>query len=232
MKDNKYYKWYNNIILNAKNRINDGYVEIHHIIPKCMGGLDTENNLVNLTAREHYICHWLLTKIVESKKHQFQMLNAFSMMFRDNKNHKRIYSRNFESLKLICSKRSKLYHSIKTDDDRINTSNKIKEKWNSKSISEKESITKRKVNTRKEKLLYLKEHDILEYNRIISHAKDANRNNWKIIFPDLRELETKDLQGFARDNNLSYTCLTYMASGKTKQEAHKGFQCYKLFKQI
>ena len=39
------------------------YTEIHHIIPKCMGGTDDKSNLVKLTAREHYIAHKLLTKI-------------------------------------------------------------------------------------------------------------------------------------------------------------------------
>jgi len=41
-----------------------GYVEKHHIIPQCLGGSNRKNNLVNLTAREHFICHWLLTKCV------------------------------------------------------------------------------------------------------------------------------------------------------------------------
>ena len=44
-------------------RLNDGvYVECHHIVPRCMGGLDVSSNLVYLTAREHFICHWLLFK--------------------------------------------------------------------------------------------------------------------------------------------------------------------------
>jgi hypothetical protein len=39
------------------------YYEKHHILPKCLGGLDDEDNLILLTAREHYICHKLLTYI-------------------------------------------------------------------------------------------------------------------------------------------------------------------------
>jgi 5-methylcytosine-specific restriction endonuclease McrA len=39
------------------------YIEKHHIIPKCLGGNDSEENLTRLTAREHYIAHWLLHKI-------------------------------------------------------------------------------------------------------------------------------------------------------------------------
>ena len=56
--DNKYSRWYYAIIATAQARISDGYTENHHIIPKCLGGSNLEENLVNLTAREHFVCHW------------------------------------------------------------------------------------------------------------------------------------------------------------------------------
>lgn len=64
-KINKYYNWYHSIIANAKTRVLEGYTEEHHIIPKSLGGSNSPDNLVKLTAREHFICHWLLTKCVE-----------------------------------------------------------------------------------------------------------------------------------------------------------------------
>jgi hypothetical protein len=39
-----------------------GYHERHHILPKCMGGKDTYDNLMYLTARCHLLAHWLLMK--------------------------------------------------------------------------------------------------------------------------------------------------------------------------
>lgn len=60
--DNKYKKWYNNIVDHAKNRNLEGYTENHHIVPKSLGGTDDATNLIRLTAREHFICHLLLTK--------------------------------------------------------------------------------------------------------------------------------------------------------------------------
>lgn len=39
------------------------YTEVHHVIPRSLNGADTPNNLVRLTYREHFIAHWLLTKI-------------------------------------------------------------------------------------------------------------------------------------------------------------------------
>lgn len=38
-------------------------MERHHIIPRCMGGTDHDDNLVYLTPREHFIIHQLLVKI-------------------------------------------------------------------------------------------------------------------------------------------------------------------------
>jgi hypothetical protein len=40
-----------------------GYMERHHVIPRCMGGSDEETNLVLLTPEEHLIAHLLLVKI-------------------------------------------------------------------------------------------------------------------------------------------------------------------------
>ena len=54
---------YNNLIQRAVNRSLDGYKERHHIIPRCLGGNDTKENLVDLTPEEHYIAHLLLIKI-------------------------------------------------------------------------------------------------------------------------------------------------------------------------
>lgn len=65
---NKYTKWYNQIIAQAQCRIlpKNIYVEIHHIVPRSLGGADTKDNLVALTAREHFVCHLLLTKMIDS----------------------------------------------------------------------------------------------------------------------------------------------------------------------
>lgn len=68
--DNKYTKIYM-LLIDSRKKFNrnkkDGEVyESHHIIPKCMGGSNHISNKVFLTPREHYICHLLLTKMVES----------------------------------------------------------------------------------------------------------------------------------------------------------------------
>lgn len=37
--------------------------EQHHIIPKCLDGVDHPSNLIWLTRREHMLAHWILYKI-------------------------------------------------------------------------------------------------------------------------------------------------------------------------
>lgn len=58
-----YEKHYNLLIDRARNRTLEGYSERHHIIPKCMGGDNSKENLVRLTAEEHYVAHQLLVKM-------------------------------------------------------------------------------------------------------------------------------------------------------------------------
>ena len=111
---NKYKNWYNSIIATATHRILTTYTEKHHIIPRSLGGDDSSTNLVDLTAREHFICHWLLTKI-HTDSAKYLMLNALQGMRRQNKNQQRyktkITARVYANLKeewvLLSSERIK-----------------------------------------------------------------------------------------------------------------------------
>ena len=99
--NSKYTNWYFSIIETAKLKNNNvGYLERHHIIPKSFGGNDTKDNLVKLTAREHFICHLLLTKITTgSNRHK--MLHAFMLMKgKTDKQHRYVNSRLFDSIKI------------------------------------------------------------------------------------------------------------------------------------
>jgi hypothetical protein len=100
--NNKYTNTYNSIVNRASQRILDGYTETHHIIPRSLGGPDTPDNLVVLTPREHFLCHWLLTKMVKGKRKQWSMINALGfMMWAENDNQERykVNARLYEQLK-------------------------------------------------------------------------------------------------------------------------------------
>ncbi|ACV50240.1 putative homing endonuclease [Delftia phage PhiW-14] len=45
----------------------EGYTEQHHCWPRSLGGADRSWNLVHLTAREHFLAHWLIWKALRTK---------------------------------------------------------------------------------------------------------------------------------------------------------------------
>lgn len=63
-----YQKHYNRLIEKAKNRTLPSPKEDHHIIPQCIGGLNTCNNIVSLTPEEHYVAHQLLVRVYPNNK--------------------------------------------------------------------------------------------------------------------------------------------------------------------
>jgi hypothetical protein len=122
---NKYTTYYFNIINKAQHRQLDSYSESHHIIPKSLGGSNTSENLVKLTPREHFICHLLLTKMVESTNKN-KMIYALWMMNKGNSKQQRI------------KVTSKTYSMMK-----IEYANAVRESKLGKKLSEE---TKRKIS--------------------------------------------------------------------------------------
>jgi hypothetical protein len=57
-----YQRIYNHLIDFRKQNKPSGYSEKHHIQMRSLGGSDSEDNLVRLTGREHYIAHLLLAR--------------------------------------------------------------------------------------------------------------------------------------------------------------------------
>jgi hypothetical protein len=99
---NKYTTWYTAITDRARTRKLEGYTERHHVIPKSLNGTDDNTNLVDLTAREHFICHWLLTKMYTGEA-KSKMIYALNGMKRNGKFTQRyetlVTSRVYENLK-------------------------------------------------------------------------------------------------------------------------------------
>ena len=103
-----YEKHYQNLIdtrkmLNRIKKVNDGF-ELHHILPKCLGGTNDSSNLILLTTREHFIAHWLLYKMHHGKD-KAKMAYAFFMMCNNNTQQKRnVTSRQFETARVSMVK--------------------------------------------------------------------------------------------------------------------------------
>lgn len=97
--ENKYKSIYDAITDNAKQRTtyDEGVVyEKHHIVPTSFGGSNSSNNIVRLTAREHFVCHWLLTKCTKGHRRR-QMLHALGKFVQNGQGQARILtSRQYE----------------------------------------------------------------------------------------------------------------------------------------
>lgn len=83
------------------------YYEEHHIVPISIGGSDEPYNKVLLTAREHYLAHYLLLKFTEGKSRE-SMSSAFFLMSHIKRYGKKISSRQYEILREDVSKRQSI----------------------------------------------------------------------------------------------------------------------------
>lgn len=75
--ENKYHRWYDSIVSKGDDAAE--YVERHHILPRSLKGSNERSNIIQLTARKHFLAHWLLTKFTTGKARQ-SMLHAFGAM--------------------------------------------------------------------------------------------------------------------------------------------------------
>lgn len=133
-----YKKIYDNIIESARNRKIDMYTENHHILPLCLGGNNSKTNLVELTAKEHFICHYLLTKIHKNDKiKHMKMCFALFKMKANNKYQKRynnsfLYAKNKEVLYgengIAKGKGSPLYGYKHSDKNKATMAEKAKKR--------------------------------------------------------------------------------------------------------
>lgn len=83
-----YKKIYENLCESRKHRgitSESGY-DIHHILPRSMGGSDEDTNLVKFTYKEHYIAHRLLYKFTKGSA-KASMAFALKFMSRKNSRH-------------------------------------------------------------------------------------------------------------------------------------------------
>lgn len=102
-----YQKHYDNLIIRARSRILDGYVERHHVRPVCLGGTDEIGNLVALTPEEHYTAHLLLAKIHHNDA---RLLYAANMMTVNNPAQHRTQNKMYGWLRKAVDEAQRLRH--------------------------------------------------------------------------------------------------------------------------
>lgn len=202
-----------------------GYFEFHHVIPKCCGGDNSEYNLIPLTAREHFLAHYLLLSIYENTEFEYPLLCAFNILVRTSKDilvKKRINSREVAKLlekKYQCQigrkfdenfcKKQRYIQSHRSDEWKANISKSKFGKMNGMSHSKWVNDGKTsKVVDESELQLYLDSG--WKLGRLCvwkSKTKKLKCSNGK-IYESAREAE--------RDTGTSASCICYYLKGKTK----------------
>lgn len=184
---NKYTKWYFSII--NKPRTSVKVVEKHHIIPKSLGGSNRKENIVSLTPKEHFVCHWLLSKMTFGENRK-KMCYAFWSMTRNNAKMNRSYSSleyTVARRAFVGSRKGKTYEQI--------------------------------FGEEKAKMLRIsrsKTHKGVPKPHARNNLPKENMSSkvWHVTFPNGEEQVIKNLAEFCRKYNLSAGNLTNY--GKTK----------------
>lgn len=197
-----YEKIYNQIVIKAQNRVLDKiiYTERHHIIPKCLGGVNSKENRIIVTAKEHYLLHYLLVKIYPDHVgliHAFWMMCNGSRKQRPNTN-----SRMYATARELFTKMRKGVSSVmkgkthtQETKDKISKSKQGHDFWTGKKHTEESKLkmaiaatgrklsdeTVKKFSEIKKGLKYSDEH-----KANISKAKIGDKNpmfgkTWKVV---------------------------------------------------
>jgi len=130
-----YQKIYNQIIERAQNRKLEGYKEKHHVIPRCLDGLDDKSNLVELTAREHFLCHRLLCEIYPNN-HKLLCalwLMAIGKQKWNNRDPYNVSSREYERIRILFIEKS---NNHKNQIAKANSKKVIQYDFNGRKINE------------------------------------------------------------------------------------------------
>lgn len=100
--DNKYTKWYQRLVTKAMTRLTvEGYFEKHHVVPRSLGGSNSHDNIIRVTAREHFVLHLLLTRMT-SGQDRSKMIHAAWNLCQKTKpgRNYQISSRTYHSLRV------------------------------------------------------------------------------------------------------------------------------------
>ena len=135
---------YNRLIERSKNRILTGYVERHHIVPKCLGGTDDKSNIAVLTAEEHYVAHQLLIKIHPGNRDLVYATQLMTVHHTDNRTTNKLFGWIRKEMAKVSSIQMINWHKENEHPRGMKDKKHTEEKKKQISISTKESMSELK----------------------------------------------------------------------------------------
>lgn len=186
-----YKKIYNQIIENRKqNPLDENeYGENHHIVPKSLGGTDEKENLIRLSAREHFICHALLAEMYEKETFEWYKMNhAFMMMKSESDNQSRYFN-------------SRLYELKRKDFSKTMSYNQTGER-NSQFGKTRTEETKQKIRkSLKFNGLTKKELRDLQRKTLIEMTEEYKKSYYNELFNKFKKSRYKSIREFVKNGN-------------------------------
>lgn len=121
-----YYKTYNQLIdkciqMESEGYPEDMYTEVHHILPRCMGGTNKKDNLVRMPVRYHVIAHMLLANAYRYSKLMFAVNAMFTGLGKEFKERYEVISK--FSTRLISKFREEYKISLRESGIKLNDGN-------------------------------------------------------------------------------------------------------------
>lgn len=229
-----YQRIHDQIIEESRKNPTSGYKEEHHIVPRCMGGGSDQGNLVFLTARCHFLIHWLLTKIHPNNP---RIALAFRFMFYGNRFHARsadpkwnrtaMTSRLYEHHKSSFAKAQSIRRSGTTSSDatkeKLSRSLKLWYQTHTRKHSEetKNKMRVAKIGMKHSAATIAKFMGRKPTPNTIASIIERHSKDWVVTTPDGIVHTINNLSQYCRDNGLNRSSVSAVLNGKLKH--HRGY---------
>lgn len=210
----------------------DIYTEVHHIIPRCLGGSDMKDNLIRLSTKAHYLAHRLLCKIYPD---DIKLKFALNMMSRSNtKQERNLTLQQYEIIKKENSIALSVLHStrIRSEEEKSKISKALTGKPKSEAHKQRCSewqkgkpkpwqLGRKHSEERKLKISESRKgikHSKPSYVRTEEHKKRITEMNKKRSEPSLntKGYEILTPTGFQKFDGVAYSGLVRTLEFKTK----------------
>jgi hypothetical protein len=223
-----YIHLYQKIVDRGKRRSKSDpiYLEKHHIVPKCLGGANSKENLTLLTGREHFIVHWMLCKIHKNEPDIIHKLAAaFNMMCKKNlklgTSKRRITSHQYQQARRCFAE----FHPMKSETVR----NKVREAHAKRSVIIQQLNEEclplcacgcgTKVKHKKSK--YIQSHFLANIAPKMAHTEQAEQKRSKSAKRFINTLSVEDRQKRLK-NSLHGTGVDHVKRGHKISLSKKG----------
>lgn len=216
---NKYHSLYFKIIKRAQARTvaANTKVEIHHIVPRSLGGTNDAANLVALTLKEHWICHKLLVRCLTDPVHVRKMYNALFMMA--VKDYRKVNGRVYQSIKENVVPWNKGLTGLYQPPLNDLAKQKLSHLWKGKSRPQEHRDAMKRGWER------VKEEGYAPWNKGLTGFKGPCQRV-VLLAPSGEEYVYESLKAGCKEQKLIYTKMSSVKSGKL--EHYKGWKVKKV----